>query len=241
MSADSLAWAGDILFVLSISIHVTDTAPSDRSRPTPSLTDLFQEPVRWRQPGRGPARQRVELFGPLARPPAPRSWATSTPPCRFQGPRRRLHFPGDTIPPTLEHQTPSATPPGSARRRWSGSVAARSRSRAFLPRVGQRHRCDGGFLRCRTPAGFHHHPALREHRRWRSAGELLHLRRRHRPVAAPCLALDRHARPVTLDGHKVDAGVVGRQGDAYLRPLRPLWGAIFARTLRSRCVRFRRP
>ena len=86
--------------------------------------------MRWRQPGRGPARQRVELFGPLARPPAPRSWATSTPPCRFQGPRRRLHFPGDTIPPTLEHQTPSATPPGSARRRWSGSVAARSRSRA---------------------------------------------------------------------------------------------------------------
>ena len=63
---------------------------------------MFQEPVRWRQPGRGRrgngsscsarsrARSTVLGYVHAAMP--------------FQGPRRRLHFAGDTTPPTLEHQ-----------------------------------------------------------------------------------------------------------------------------------------
>ena len=81
--------------------------------------------------------------------------------------------------------------------RGSGWAAAYSRSRA-LSRASASAASKStnvtaataaAILRRRTPAGFRHHPALREHRRRRSAGELLHLRRRHRPRrrSAPCI------------------------------------------------------
>ena len=83
------------------------------------------------------------------------------------------------------------------RRTWVG--LGRCLLPCILQGVGQRRlevdegdRRDGrGILRRRAPVSLRHHPALREHRCRCSAGELLNLLRRHRPAAAPRLALNR--------------------------------------------------